>query len=88
MYKFQENHFLVPFPSQKNKNWSFPVAQQVKYLVLSLQQLKRLLWHRFIPLPRNFQISQMQAKKKQNTAKNHYGNRYVDNSITGKEQHT
>lgn len=42
MYRIQQKVFIVPFQSQKNKNF----------------------------------------------AKNHYGNQYVDSSITGKQHHT
>ena len=36
------------------------VAQWVKDLALSLQQLESLLWHRFDPWPRNFYMPQVQ----------------------------
>ena len=32
------------------------MAQQVKHLMLSLQQLELLLWHEFHPWPRNFHM--------------------------------
>ena len=39
----------------KNSDFqSSPLAQQVKDLALSLQQLRLLLWHRFNPWSRNF----------------------------------
>ena len=38
--------------------WSFLVAQQVKDLTLSLQQLISLLRHGFIPWPGNFHMPQ------------------------------
>ena len=39
------------------------MAQQVKDLVLSLQWLGFLLWHRFDPWPGNFHVPQVQPKK-------------------------
>ena len=43
------------------------MAQQVKDLVLSLQQLGLLLWYRFDPWPGNFHMPQVQPKKKKRT---------------------
>lgn len=40
------------------------VAQQVEDLVLSLQWCGSLLWLRFYPCPRNFQMVQVQPKQK------------------------
>ena len=40
------------------------MAQQVKDLVLSLQQLGLLLWRGFDPWPRNFHILQEGERKK------------------------
>ena len=40
------------------------VVQWVKYLVLSLQQLRLLLWYRSNPWPRNFHVLLAMAKKK------------------------
>ena len=39
------------------------MAQQVKDLVLSLQWLWLLLWHRFSPWPGNFHMQQASQKK-------------------------
>ena len=39
------------------------MAQWVKDLALSLQQLRLLLWHRFDPWPRNFDVPQVWPKK-------------------------
>ena len=39
------------------------MAQWVKDLVLSLQQLRSLLWHGFDPWPRNFHMPGGEAKK-------------------------
>ena len=44
------------------ENRSSLVAQWVKDLVLSLQQLGLLLWHRFDPWPRNFCMLWAQPK--------------------------
>ena len=33
------------------------MMQQVKYPILSQQQLGSMLWHRFDPWPRNFQMA-------------------------------
>ena len=40
------------------------MAQQVKDLVLSLQQLGLLLWYRFDPWPGNFHMPWLWPKKK------------------------
>ena len=40
------------------------VAQWVKDLALSPQQLRSLLWHRFYAWPGNFHMPWVQAKKK------------------------
>ena len=48
--------------SLKNISWSFLVAQQVKDLVLSLQQLGLLLWHESDPWPGNFHMLWVQPK--------------------------
>ena len=39
------------------------MAQQVKEPVLSLQQLRSLLWHGFNPWPSNFHMPEMQPKQ-------------------------
>ena len=43
------------------------MAQWVKDLALSLQQLGPLLWHGFNPWLRNFYMPQVQQKKKKNS---------------------
>ena len=48
------------------------VAQQVKDLVSSLQQLGSLLWHGFDPWPRNFRMWQVWQKKKPRYTYPHY----------------
>ena len=45
---------------------SFLVAQQVKDLAKSLQQLGLLLWHGFDPWPRNLHMSWVWGGKKKN----------------------
>lgn len=50
-------------PHQKILTWSSCVAQQVKYLALSLLQLGSVLWHVFDPCPRNFHLPGGVAKK-------------------------
>ena len=40
----------------------FPLAQRVRYLVVSLQRPKSMLWRRFNPWPENFHMSQAQPK--------------------------
>ena len=42
----------------------FLVVQWVKDLALSLQKLRSLLWHGFIPWPKNFHMPQALKKKK------------------------
>ena len=45
------------------------MAQKVKNMVLSLQCLGSLLWHRFDPWPRNFYMLLAQPKTKQKQKK-------------------
>ena len=45
------------------------MAQQVKDLTLSLQQLGSLLWNEFDPWPRNFHMLQERPKKKKKERK-------------------
>ena len=51
---------------RKNKKrcWSSLVAQQVRDLVLSLQQFGLLLWYGFSPRPRSFHMPQVGPEKK------------------------
>lgn len=41
----------------------FPLAQRVRYLVVSLQRPKSMLWRRFNPWPENFYMPRAQPKK-------------------------
>ena len=53
---------------RRAKGGSSLVAQQAKDLVLSLQELRSLLWYRFYPWPRNFYMPKVQhyhSKKNQ-----------------------
>ena len=45
------------------------LVQWVKDLVLSMQQLGLLLWHKFDPWPRNFHMPQVWPKKKKKERK-------------------
>ena len=57
---------------KKKKTWSSLVTQQVKDLALSLLWLGSLLWHGFIPWPRNFHMPQLWPKtNKQKRIKNY-----------------
>ena len=49
----------------RKKTWSSPVAQEVKYPVLSLYWLQSLLWCTFNPWPGNFHMTWVQQKKKE-----------------------
>ena len=51
-------------PSKWNSLGNLPVVQRVKDLVLSLQQLKSLLWCGFDLWPRNFHMPQVCPPKK------------------------
>ena len=53
----------------KPKKWSSLITQQVKDLVLLLQWLRLLLWHRFYPWPRNFHMPQVWTKNKNKQTK-------------------
>ena len=44
------------------------MAQRVKDLVLSLQWLRSLLWHRFQPWPRNFHMPWAWPKRKKKSS--------------------
>ena len=53
---------------KNSKVWSL-VVQQVKYPALSLQWPGSLLWHRFDPWPRNFDMLQAGPKNKKEKVK-------------------
>ena len=54
------------------------MAQWVKYLALSLQQLGWLLWHGFEPWPKNFPILRVWPKKKRKRGKDEVLRRSLD----------
>lgn len=60
LWKDTYNEYLL------NNSKSFLVSQQVQDLALSLWQLKLLLWHGFIPCPRNFHMLWVGPKKTEN----------------------
>ena len=67
-YNPRVRYWYYSYQIRKLGTGSSLVAQQVKDLVLSLQQLGSLLWCGFDPWPRNFHMSREQPKEKEKKA--------------------
>ena len=59
-----KTRFKQKLSSEEMDNRNSFLVQWVKDLVLSMQQLGLLLWHKFDPWPRNFHMPQVWPKKK------------------------